>query len=65
MPVCLLHISQNYWQDELEIGMSSSVASNRRPNHLYVLDIFDNLQQKCLSQIFHFYIEWEDLLGGQ
>jgi hypothetical protein len=28
----------------LEIGMSSSVVSNRLPNHLYVLDIFDNLQ---------------------
>jgi hypothetical protein len=65
MLVCLLHISQNYWQDELERGMSSSVASNWRPNHLYVLEIFDNLQQKCLLQIFHFYIEWEDILGGQ
>ena len=36
MHVCLLNISHNSWQDEMEIGRSSSVVSNRLPNHLYV-----------------------------
>ena len=65
MHVCLLNISHNSWQDEMEIGRSSSVVSNRLTNHLYVLIMFENLLQKCLLQIFHFIQNKKTFWGGR